>query len=93
MASVCVWSISHVVPGGAKTLIALNHFRLCILHFLWHQFLIWAHPLGAGRIEWWVFSEAQSAIYPLISPNLGKLGTDPSARDGMRDGPPKALAI
>ena len=41
---------------------------------------------GAGRIEWWVFSEAQSAIYPLISPNLGKLGTDPSARDGMRDG-------
>ena len=59
---------------------------------------IWVHPpqgatvtrngpLGAGRIEWWVFSEAHSAIYPLISPNLGELGTWPSARDGMRDGP------
>ena len=45
-------------------------------------------PLRAGRIEWWGFSEAHSAIYPLISPNLGELGTSPSARDGMRDGPP-----
>ena len=43
-------------------------------------------PLRAGRIEWWGFSEAHSAIYPLISPNLGELGTLPSARDGMRDG-------
>ena len=47
-------------------------------------------PLGAGRIEWWVFTEAHSAIYPLISPNLGKWSTDPSARNGMRDGPSKS---
>ena len=47
-------------------------------------------PLGAGRIEWWGFSEAHSAIYPLISPNLGKWSTDPSARNGMRDGPSKS---
>ena len=47
-------------------------------------------PLRAGRIEWWGFSEAHSAIYPLISPNLGKWSTDPSARNGMRDGPSKS---
>ena len=47
-------------------------------------------PLGAGRIEWWGVSEAHSAIYPLISPNLGKWSTDPSARNGMRDGPSKS---
>ena len=47
-------------------------------------------PLRAGRIEWWGFSKAHSAIYPLISPNLGKWGTDPSARNGMRDGPSKS---
>ena len=48
------------------------------------------HPLRAGRIEWVWFSEAHSAIYPLISPNLGKWSTDPSARNGMRDGPSKS---
>ena len=32
----------------------------------------------------------QYSIYPLISPNLGKWSTDPSARNGMRDGPSKS---